>query len=82
MDASKAIALMINNPSADESILKENKGAEWLPVVCVPTTCGTGSEVTGVSVLTWHEKKTKGSIPYKIFPKLAIIDGKYVMTED
>lgn len=49
-----------------------------LPVVAIPTTCGTGSEVTGVSVLTIHAKKTKGSIPFKIFPVLSLVDPKYL----
>ena len=51
-----------------------------LPVAAVPTTCGTGSEVTGVSVLTRHDIRTKGSIPHKIFPAIALVDGKYLRT--
>ena len=51
---------------------------EALPVAAVPTTCGTGSEVTGVAVLTIHEKQTKISMPHRIFPKLALVDGKYL----
>ena len=51
---------------------------DHLPVIAVPTTCGTGSEVTAVSVLTMHAKRTKGSIPHKIFPDVALIDGKYL----
>ncbi len=46
--------------------------------MAVPTTCGTGSEVTGVSVLTRHDKETKQSIPHKIFPDLSLVDGKYL----
>lgn len=49
-----------------------------LPVIAVPTTGGTGSEVTGVSVLTDPVKKVKKSIPHKIFPALALVDGKYL----
>ena len=52
--------------------------SEALPVIAVPTTCGTGSEVTGVSVLTRHDKLTKGSIPQRIFPEIALVDGKYL----
>lgn len=79
MDAAKAIALMICNGERDESLLYD-KSAETkaLPVVAVPTTCGTGSEVTGASVLTIHEKRTKAGIPHKIFPVLSLVDAKYL----
>ncbi|MBQ4293702.1 MAG: iron-containing alcohol dehydrogenase [Lachnospiraceae bacterium] len=79
LDAAKAIALMIRNKDMDKSFLYETaEGAEALPVISVPTTCGTGSEATGVAVLTRRERRTKGSIPHKIFPKLALIDGSYL----
>ena len=79
MDAAKAISLMAKNPEKDESILFANDpDADWYPVAAVPTTCGTGSEVTGVSVLTIHAKKTKSSIAYRIFPELALVDAKYL----
>ena len=79
MDAAKAIALMAKNSDKTEAILFENDpSADWYPVAAVPTTCGTGSEVTGVSVLTIHEKKTKSSIAYRIFPELALVDAKYL----
>lgn len=79
MDAAKAIALMIYNRDKDASFLYESGNpVTALPVVAVPTTCGTGSEVTGVSVLTRHDKKTKGSIPYALFPQLALADPTYL----
>ena len=79
LDASKAIALLMNNPEETGESLTVLKDITALPVICVPTTCGTGSEVTGVSVLTYHEKKTKGSIPYRIYPEAALVDGKYLL---
>ncbi len=79
MDASKAIALMIKKADKDISYLYSPDGdSTTIPIVAVPTTCGTGSEVTAVSVLTMPEKQTKKSIPHKIFPDLALIDGKYL----
>lgn len=79
MDAAKAIALMMKHPDCDQSYLYD-KTAETttVPVAEVPTTCGTGSEVTAVSVLTRHDKHVKGSIPHKIFAQLALIDGRYL----
>lgn len=79
MDASKAIALMIYHKDQEASYLyTKNVDGTTVPMIAIPTTCGTGSEVTPVSVLTIHAQKTKGSIPHKIFAKYAFIDGKYL----
>ena len=79
MDAAKAIALVLKHPEADlEYLYDTSKDSSALPLVCVPTTCGTGSEVTGVSVLTRHDRKTKMSMVHRVFPKYAFIDGKYM----
>ena len=79
MDASKAIALMIRKADKDISYLYHPDGdSSALPVAAVPTTCGTGSEVTGVSVLTDPDRNLKKSIPHKIFPALSLVDGKYL----
>lgn len=79
MDAAKAIALMIRH--ADQSweyMYDRSAQTTTLPIAEIPTTAGTGSEVTAVSVLTRHDKHSKGSIPHKIFAQLALIDGRYV----
>ena len=79
LDASKAIALMIKKADKDASYLYRPDGdSSTLPIVAIPTTCGTGSEVTAVSVLTDTEKMVKKSIPHKIFANLALLDGKYL----
>ena len=44
----------------------------------VPTTAGTGSEVTPYAILTNHEKQTKKSIASPcLFPTYALLDAKY-----
>lgn len=78
MDASKAIALMIANPQENESLLYESKNAPVLPVVAVPTTAGTGSEVTPYAILTLHSEQTKRGISHRIFPVLALVDYTYL----
>ena len=80
MDAAKAIALMAANPEEDESVLYTAKALPHFPVACVPTTCGTGSEVTPYAILTRHALQTKKSISHKIFPALALLDAKYLKT--
>ena len=79
MDAAKAIALiLLHDDYRPEDLYDTQKESTHLPLVCIPTTCGTGSEVTGVSVLTRHDKKTKISMVHKVFPDIALIDGKYL----
>lgn len=78
IDAAKAIALLMANPEETEECLYQAKDLSALPILAVPTTCGTGTEATPVSVLTNHKMQTKKSIPYKIFPDLSLVDGKYL----
>ena len=79
MDAAKAVALMMRHPDENwEYLYDKTAETSTVPIAEIPTTAGTGSEVTAVSVLTRHDKHVKGSIPHKIFANLALIDGKYV----
>lgn len=80
IDAAKAVALLLANPDlvADHLHNAPEKPLGHAPVVAVPTTCGTGSEATPVSILTNHKIQLKKSIPHKIFPTLALVDGKYL----
>lgn len=50
----------------------------YAPIALIPTTCGTGSEVTAISVLTRRKLQKKGSIPFRIFADLALLDGTYL----
>ncbi|MBE5939110.1 MAG: iron-containing alcohol dehydrogenase [Lachnospiraceae bacterium] len=81
LDASKAIAMMMKNPHKDRDILYKNEECANLPVVAIPTTAGTGSEVTPYAILTIHEERTKRSISHRIFPQLALLDIRYLATQ-
>jgi alcohol dehydrogenase class IV len=49
-----------------------------IPVIAIPTTAGTGSEVTPYAVLTNSETKQKGTIQEPaIFPKAAILEPRF-----
>lgn len=78
LDASKAISMLIAEKDADETLLFDTRKASYLPVITIPTTCGTGSEITPYSIVTIHEKKTKSSLPHKIYPALALVDPSYL----
>lgn len=78
MDATKAIAVLAANPEADSNILFEDPKAKALPVVEVPTTAGTGSEVTQYAILTLHKKRTKQGIVQPLFASVSFLDPKYM----
>ena len=80
MDAAKAISLMTRNQEKGEAVLYKAEDLPYFPVACVPTTCGTGSEVTPYAILTRHSHQTKKSISHKIYPALALLDEKYLKT--
>lgn len=51
------------------------------PLVCVPTTAGTGSEVTAASVLTDTDAQVKvGILSNYLRPRLAIVDPRLTLT--
>ncbi len=77
LDAAKAIAILAMNEINDDELLNQQFG-EVLPVVAIPTTAGTGSEVTPYAILTFPLLETKKSIASpKIIPRLAILDPAY-----
>ncbi|HBL41431.1 MAG TPA: alcohol dehydrogenase, partial [Ruminococcaceae bacterium] len=78
LDATKAVAVFAANPelSADD-IYKMQLSASPLPTVGIGTTAGTGSEVSGVSVLT-DTKGVKHSIKgEQVYFKLVLADWRY-----
>lgn len=77
MDAAKAIAVFIKNPEINKDNIFSVGKLDSIPVVAVPTTSGTGSEVTPYSIVTSNKEKTKKNLGQRIFPKVAFIDSKY-----
>lgn len=78
MDAAKAIALLARQDIPKDRLFSGNYEKKRLPMVFIPTTAGTGSEVTQYSILTNHEAKTKSGLATEvIFPDLAFLDGRY-----
>jgi alcohol dehydrogenase class IV len=79
MDAAKAIALLAKTDLPREKFFAGPYGTEILPMVFVPTTAGTGSEVTPYAIITNDAAETKTGIGLPIFfPKLSLLDAKYL----
>lgn len=76
MDAAKGIAVLASNKGDMRDYMKgQTLEVAPLPVLCVPTTSGTGSEVTPYAVFTDPETQNKGGFAHPgIFPVASIID--------
>lgn len=76
MDIAKLVALMGNSdqPLAEMYGIGNAKGKR-LPLVQVPTTAGTGSEVTGISIITTGESEKKGVVSPLLLPDIALLDA-------
>ncbi len=83
LDTAKAVAVYYSNP--DLNILEQqgelDDNYNRFPVITIPTTAGTGSEVTSWAVITDPEIPEKVSIGgYCLTPCLAIIDPEMTLT--
>ncbi len=93
IDAAKGMWLFYEHPEADPEGLKLKfmdirkrtykfpKLGEKAQMVAIPTTSGTGSEVTSFAVITDKKKNIKYPLAdYELTPDVAIIDPNLVMT--
>ncbi|SFA87644.1 acetaldehyde dehydrogenase /alcohol dehydrogenase AdhE [Bacillus sp. cl95] len=93
MDAAKGMWLFYEHPDAEffglkqkfldirKRIVKYPKLGDRAKFVAIPTTSGTGSEVTSFAVITDKEANIKYPLAdYELTPDVAIIDPQFVMT--
>ena len=75
MDVAKLAALILgSNENLEEAWGVANAKGPRLPLALIPTTAGTGSEVTPISIITVGEEEKKGVSSALILPDLAILD--------
>ena len=82
LDTGKGIAfLAVNEGNISDYIYGKKKSDKALPVLAVPTTCGTGSEGNGFAVMTNPETLDKKSLRCSaIVPACSIVDPQLMMT--
>ena len=82
MDAAKAIAVLATNPPPLAQYSGYHKiPRAGLPLVAIPTTAGTGSEVTKVAVITDTERDVKMMIlDAHLLPRVALVDYELSLT--
>jgi alcohol dehydrogenase len=76
MDVAKLVAVLANSQQALADIYGIGKvtGAR-LPLVQVPTTAGTGSEVTNIAIVTTGETTKMGVVAPQLYADLAVLDA-------
>ena len=76
IDAAKVIAALANSDQKVDDIIGEDKiTGSPLPLIAIPTTAGTGSEVTHIAILSdERDQLKKGITSPKIIPAYSILD--------
>ncbi len=81
MDCAKAVAVVLADHCDANDLLNGHIIKKALPVIAIPTTAGTGSEVTAGAVLSDKEKGIKAAIfSPMIFPTIALVDPELTYT--
>jgi len=80
MDVAKLVALLAHGDEklADIYGVGMVKGKR-LPLVLAPTTAGTGSEVTPISIVTTGENEKKGVVSPVLLPDWAVLDAELTL---
>lgn len=82
MDVGKAVGVLVNHGGC----ITDYEGNHKVPgpiatMIAIPTTAGTGSEVTASAVITDESRNYKLSVfSYEILPKYAVLDPQLIMT--
>lgn len=80
LDVAKLAALLIGSGEVlDEAWGVGNAKGPRLPLVLVPTTAGTGSEVTPVAIITVGEEEKRGVSSSIILPDIAVLDPEVTL---
>lgn len=81
MDTAKVIACLINSPQSLEEIygidmVKDDR----VPLALLPTTAGTGSEVTNISVITSDDDQKMGVVARQLYADIAVLDAALTLS--
>jgi alcohol dehydrogenase class IV len=80
MDTAKLVALLVRTSEALPDIYGVNLArGPRLALIQVPTTAGTGSEVTPIAIVTTPSHEKKGVISPLLYPDVALLDSRLVL---
>jgi alcohol dehydrogenase len=82
MDTAKAISVLVTNGGKIQDYEGAHKVAgPIVPVIAIPTTAGTGSEVTAFAVITDRSRNYKLTVfSYEVIPEIALLDPELITT--
>jgi alcohol dehydrogenase len=86
IDVAKAVRVMASHQGKLEDFYAANGGIERITpdmpyIAAIPTTSGTGSEVSPASLITNVHKKTKLALfSFNLYPNLAVVDPQMTLT--
>lgn len=83
IDAAKAVSVLATNDIPIDTLVKQNWKLDHQPIdhIAIPTTAGTGSEVTDVTVITHTESQVKMMMKNHVFiPTVAIVDPQLTLS--
>ncbi len=81
LDTAKLVSLLSRSPQRLDDIygIGLAKGPR-LPLILVPTTAGTGSEATPISIVTTPSKEKKGVVAPQLLPDIALLDPQLTLS--
>jgi alcohol dehydrogenase class IV len=75
MDVAKLAALLLGSGEAIAEVYGVDRArGPRLPLTLVPTTAGTGSEATGIAIVTVGETEKKGAVSHRMLADVAVLD--------
>tara|TARA_B100000029_G_scaffold331592_1_gene323866 strand:- start:3416 stop:4576 length:1161 start_codon:yes stop_codon:yes gene_type:complete len=84
LDLGKGVALRVTHPEPLQSYTTQNMGIEKIgdvaPMVAIPTTAGTGSEVARASVVILDNGEKRVVASPKLIPRLSILDPELTLS--
>ncbi|MEO1319769.1 MAG: iron-containing alcohol dehydrogenase [Pseudomonadota bacterium] len=76
MDTAKVVALLAGSgETVEDAYGVDQASGPRLPLILIPTTAGTGSEVTAVAILTTGETTKQGIVSDHLYPDIAVLDA-------
>ena len=80
LDVAKLVAVLINSEQDLQALYGIGKvSGQRLPLINIPTTAGTGSEVTNISILTTNDDSKMGIVAPQLYGDLVLLDAQLTL---
>lgn len=80
LDTAKLVALLAKSGASLAQVYGVNQAqGQRLPLILIPTTAGTGSEVTAVAIVTTGATTKMGVVAPQLYPDVAVLDAELTL---